>query len=153
VLRRAIVTLLLVGVAPLAAQQDYMARARPMLGCWTIAVGAYAPKLTERGRDTVWVYPPRTMRIDTTAGKGLAESDSLGWLIASVVPPIEPRWRGALILGRADSIEINWFRTTGVLTAVVKPARDTVSGRLIHMPFDGEFYPSAPITMVRTRCP
>ena len=152
-LPRTIVTLLLVGVFPLAAQQDYMSRARPMLGCWNIAVGAYAPKLKERGRDTMMVYPPRTMRIDTTAGQGLAETDSLGWLIASVVPPIERHWRGALILGRADSVEINWFRNTAMLMAVVKPARDTVHGRLLHMPFDGEFYPSAPIMMIRTRCP
>ncbi|MBK7596326.1 MAG: hypothetical protein IPJ11_14065 [Gemmatimonadetes bacterium] len=152
-LQRTAVTLLVLGVAPLTAQQDYMARARPMLGCWSIAVGAYAPKLTERGRDTAAVYPPRVMKVDTTAGQGLEATDGLGWLIAGVTPPIEQRWRGAVMLGRVDSVEINWFRTSGVLTAVVKPARDTVRGRLIHMPFGGDAYPSAPITMIRTRCP
>ncbi|MBL0178959.1 MAG: hypothetical protein IPP98_07535 [Gemmatimonadetes bacterium] len=121
-LQRTAVTLLVLGVAPLTAQQDYMARARPMLGCWSIAVGAYAPKLTERGRDTAAVYPPRVMKVDTTAGQGLEATDGLGWLIAGVTPPIEQRWRGAVMLGRVDSVEINWFRTSGVLTAVVKPA-------------------------------
>lgn len=150
---RAAVTLLLLGVAPLSAQQDYMARARPMLGCWNLAVGTWSPRLTERGRDSALVYPPRFMKVDTTAGQGLEGADALGWLIAPVIPPIERRWRGGVMLGRADSVEINWFRTTGVLTAVVRPARDTVRGRLIHMPFDGDAYPSAPFTMVRMGCP
>lgn len=149
-LMRATVTLLLLGVAPLSAQQDYMARARPLLGCWAMSVGTYTPA---QGRDSTWVHPPRIMKVDTTPGQGMMDNETFGWLVAGAVPPIERHWRGAVGLGNQDSIVLFWTRGLGALQASVKVAADTAQGWITLIRDTGDGSPMARLVMTRTRCP
>lgn len=140
------------GVTPLAAQADTMARARPMLGCWTVSIGQYSPRPAERGADTANLHPPREIQIDTTPGQGLFEHETRGWLVHPAVAVSPGSWRGLLTLGLADSLDLSWLGGTVSLDVRVRVSHDTARGTISRWYDNGGAFPKAPITLVRITC-
>lgn len=147
-----LLVLVLAGGAPLVAQSDSMARARPVVGCWAVSVGKYAPKPAETGSDTADLYPARKIQIDTTAGQGLFEHYTRGWLVHAAYPMSPTLWRGSLTLGPSDSLDISWPGGTTSLDARVKLSHDTARGTITRWYDYGGPMPVAPVTLVRSSC-
>jgi hypothetical protein len=150
---RCLIALMVALGAPLPAQTDTMARARLMVGCWNVSIGKYAPAPAERGADTVALFPPAIIQIDTTPGQGVFEHQRRGWLVRAASPMQAARWRGSVSLGPPDSLDISWLRGFVSLDARVQVARDTARGRITRWYDYGGPMPVAPFTLVRSPCP
>jgi hypothetical protein len=117
-------------VSSAAAQQDERAKARGLIGCWTIEAGRFS--IVERiGVDSGQTTLPSRIRFDTMPGKAWS-GEPLGRLVRAFAEGSTTRYRdGYYLFAGADSLRVEWANGFVGMTLQLRLDKSVMRGRAL----------------------